>query len=270
MKQRIITAIFLIAAIIPIFYVKFVYNYNEPFYIIGLLLTIVATTELISMKETERKLPLGVRLFMYLTTLYLSFNMILETLLDYELTFDLLPLLFVVLAIFTVIKPHFKVNDASFVLLGILYIGYTFFALFTIFTDSVYLLLYIILIANITDTFAYFTGYYFGKHKLAPVISPKKTIEGSVGGTVIGTILVSIYAYFYLDYSMAFIIPVTFFLTIICQFGDLFASMLKRHYKIKDYGNLFPGHGGVLDRLDSVLFTSLTFYYLTYIIDLFF
>ena len=115
--------------------------------------------------------------------------------------------------------------------------------------------------AWITDTGAYFTGVIFGKHKLAPKISPKKTIEGSVGG-VLFCVLVSIAYGFVLesffaveaDYLMLAIS--SFILSIIAQIGDLSMSVIKREKNIKDYGVIFPGHGGILDRFDSVLFTS--------------
>lgn len=112
--------------------------------------------------------------------------------------------------------------------------------------------------AWISDTFAYFTGKFFGKHKLAPAISPKKTVEGSIGGVVANMIAFAGYA---LVLKHAFDVSANVLLfavlgalfSAVGQFGDLFASGIKRHFDIKDYGKLFPGHGGVLDRFDSTL-----------------
>ncbi len=115
--------------------------------------------------------------------------------------------------------------------------------------------------AWITDTFAYFTGRAFGRHKLAPNISPKKTIEGAVGG-VLGCIAVML-AYNYVAgsiWNVSFHLPLlTVFAvlgSVISEIGDLAMSYIKRGFGIKDYGTIMPGHGGVLDRFDSVLFTA--------------
>ncbi|MBP5610924.1 MAG: phosphatidate cytidylyltransferase [Clostridia bacterium] len=118
-----------------------------------------------------------------------------------------------------------------------------------------------------TDTFAYFTGRFFGRHKLIPEVSPKKTVEGSVGGTVfciVGYIvfgLVMQFSYgFTVNYWMLGVAGLL--VAVISQIGDLIASLIKREHGIKDYGRIFPGHGGVMDRFDSVLTTSVTLWLL--------
>ncbi len=112
-----------------------------------------------------------------------------------------------------------------------------------------------------TDTFAYFSGYFFGKRKLCPSISPKKTVEGAIGG-ILGSIITSlIFGYIFLKDHM-FIIALTGGIgSIVAQIGDLSASLVKRHVNVKDFGNIIPGHGGILDRFDSVLFTAPIVYY---------
>lgn len=277
MKQRIITSIFIIGPLIPIFYVKIQFNQNFPLFVLGIFLSIIAINEMISMKETEKKLPISIHLISYLSVIYLSFIdvFVMEDILPFKI--DIYPFIIIIIAISLVIHKNFKINDAGFILFSIFYIGLSFYTLVYFFIGdpsndiNIMYLLYIILVAVCTDTFAYFTGYFFGKHKLAPIISPKKTIEGSIGGSLMATILLSIFAYFtfWSDKSILFIINSTLILTIASQFGDLIASSLKRYYNIKDYGNLFPGHGGVLDRLDSILFTSLSFYYMLYIYNVF-
>ncbi len=115
-----------------------------------------------------------------------------------------------------------------------------------------------------SDTFAYFGGRAFGKHKLCPTISPKKTVEGAVCGVIGNVVLFLVYAWF-IDH---YFVPIRYMgfaligalLAVIGQFGDLFASCIKRHYGVKDYGRLFPGHGGVLDRFDSVMAIADVFY----------
>ena len=118
----------------------------------------------------------------------------------------------------------------------------------------------IFIVAFFTDTFAYFAGYLFGKHKLIPKVSPKKTVEGSIGGILGSTIGCMLFAYlFNLDIPVMIIIGSVG--SVIAQFGDLFASSIKRYVGIKDYGTLIPGHGGVLDRFDSVILVAPFVYY---------
>ncbi|WP_456397767.1 phosphatidate cytidylyltransferase [Desulfurobacterium sp.] len=113
-------------------------------------------------------------------------------------------------------------------------------------------LVFLISIVWSVDTLAYLTGRYFGKHKLAPSISPKKTVEGSIGGSIGGTIISLIVGIKLgiISYS-ATAVGTLFALTIISQIGDLFESYLKRYFGVKDSGNSIPGHGGIFDRLDS-------------------
>lgn len=118
----------------------------------------------------------------------------------------------------------------------------------------------IFIVAFLTDTFAYFTGYLFGKHKLIPKVSPKKTIEGSIGGIIGSTVGCMIFAYLF-NLDMTAMIIIGSVGSIIAQFGDLFASSIKRYVGIKDYGKLIPGHGGVLDRFDSVILVAPFVYY---------
>lgn len=120
----------------------------------------------------------------------------------------------------------------------------------------VYLLVFIA--AWVTDTFAYFTGFFFGKHKLCPKISPKKTVEGSIGGILFCVAAFLLYgtalsARFGLIPNYAGLAAVGLVMSVLAQIGDLLLSVIKRTYGVKDYGKLFPGHGGVLDRFDSVL-----------------
>lgn len=121
-----------------------------------------------------------------------------------------------------------------------------------------YIFLLVFVGAWMTDIFAYFTGLAFGKHKLIPDVSPKKTIEGSVGGIIFCAFAYVIYAIivnnnFSIDVNIVAIGIFGVIISIVSQIGDLAASLIKREYGIKDYGKLFPGHGGVLDRFDSVL-----------------
>ena len=113
-----------------------------------------------------------------------------------------------------------------------------------------------------TDIFAYFTGMLIGKHKLIPEVSPKKTVEGSIGGIAFCTLAFIAYAYivkifFNTELNVLFLAISAIIVSVISQMGDLIMSLIKREYGIKDYGKLFPGHGGVLDRFDSILAVTL-------------
>lgn len=135
--------------------------------------------------------------------------------------------------------------------------------------DGQYLFILAFLGAWITDIFAYFTGMLFGRHKLSPIISPKKTIEGSIGGILLCT--ASFVGYGYLLNCFAEIHPnlilfgiLGFFASLVSQLGDLIMSAIKRKHDVKDYGSIFPGHGGVLDRFDSVIAVAPVLYLICY------
>lgn len=124
---------------------------------------------------------------------------------------------------------------------------------------GVYLIVLACLVSWLCDAGAYAIGMMFGKHKLIPEISPKKTVEGAIGGIVTATFALPLYGLaldmilegIQVNYLYLFILG--FFLSIVSQLGDLVASLIKREYGVKDYGRIFPGHGGVMDRFDSLL-----------------
>jgi len=121
----------------------------------------------------------------------------------------------------------------------------------------------VVLAAFATDIFAYFTGTLLGRHKLAPRISPKKTVEGAIGGVLGSVLFCGLFGYFFLPAGFVDCIALGVLGGVVSQVGDLSASVLKRGLGVKDWGALIPGHGGVLDRIDSMLFTApLVFYYL--------
>ena len=127
-----------------------------------------------------------------------------------------------------------------------------------------YVVLLPFIAAFITDTFAYFGGRLFGKRKLAPDVSPKKTIEGSIFGTAAAVVVSVIYAFivsafFEFHFNIWLLMLCTLICSIVAQFGDLSMSFIKRSFKIKDFGAIIPGHSGILDRFDSLLFAAPVF-----------
>lgn len=118
------------------------------------------------------------------------------------------------------------------------------------------LILFVMAFSWVCDSGAYFVGKSMGKRKLAPVLSPNKTIEGAIGGMLTSIIFAMLYKHFYFNnISYADILVLSFLLSIICPLGDLCASAIKRASNIKNYSQLLPGHGGIIDRLDSILYT---------------
>ena len=194
---------------------------------------------------------------------------------------------FITIMFLSLVIKGFEIDDCGRIFLMMIYLSLTF-ASFTILRSyGVRLIAYMILVTAFTDIFALVFGIKFGKHKMAPTISPKKTWEGAIGGTVVATIVGIVFLFCYKYFSQFFhngntieffdgvfaenyvyshkihykffMIILTIFMSVCGQIGDLVASKLKRHYGIKDYSNVFPGHGGVMDRFDSTLFASATF-----------
>lgn len=150
------------------------------------------------------------------------------------------------------------------------YVTASFGSMVIIYNNAIKLFPLIFIGAWVTDTFAYFSGYFFGKHKLIPAVSPKKTVEGAVGGSLATTVVYGVYGWFVTgDVTLTVILTaVGLAASIVSQFGDLSASLIKRHWGIKDYGNLFPGHGGVLDRFDSILAVSAFLYLISLFVNI--
>ena len=160
--------------------------------------------------------------------------------------------------------PGEKIYSAiALVLYAVL--GFTALTMARRFPNGVFLFLLVFFGAWLSDTFAFFTGKAIGKHKLCPEISPNKTVEGAVGGVVGDAVCFALYAFVI---QKAFNAPAGIWrfallgalLSVVGQLGDLFASSVKRYYGIKDFGNILPGHGGILDRFDSILSISCTLY----------
>jgi len=173
----------------------------------------------------------------------------------------------ITLMIFLVVN-HTAINfiDCAVTLFGFYYVPFMMSNIYLVrdfYAYGIYFVWLIFISAWATDTGAYFVGKSFGKHKLTPVLSPNKTVEGAVGGVLSSAVLSFVYGIFVSRMFTIKDINVILFCVILgvtgsvlAQFGDLTASAIKRYTGIKDYGRIFPGHGGVLDRFDSVIFTA--------------
>ena len=265
LKQRVIYGF--LGAVLAIVVLTFC-----PAYIIGICIGII---EIIALYEffnvtglKEKKSPAmwaGI-LFSLLSTVFVVLKSDEAIKFIYPLV---LAFTFVLLLIMVFFHSKCTFSDCATVFLGTVYVT-LFFLHIQLVRQMDYgkILVWILFIsAWSTDTFAYFSGLTLGKHKLCPTISPKKTIEGSVGGTIGCVICIELYAYIIasvnnIEFSWINAGICALVASVISQIGDLAASCIKREHGAKDYGNLIPGHGGILDRFDSVLFIAPIVYYL--------
>ena len=169
----------------------------------------------------------------------------------------------IILALFIPIifyKERYKIEDAFGLLSKVLFLGISFNLLISVYNYGIKYFVLLILITTLTDTFALFGGKLIGKHTFTK-ISPNKTIEGCVVGSLISTFVCTVYYYNVISATnnLFLVITLILLLTLVGQAGDLFFSAIKREYKKKDFSNLIPGHGGILDRLDSILFVLFAF-----------
>ncbi|HIW72206.1 MAG TPA: phosphatidate cytidylyltransferase [Candidatus Levilactobacillus faecigallinarum] len=250
MKQRVITAIVALIIFIPIIIAGGIWVDIAAF-----ALGLVALSEVLIMRKKLLVSPeaiisgLGILVVIapshwftdlphYLNSWYIVY---------------LFVLLLLVRTVFS--RNRFSFDDAGVITLSMLYIGIGFHFFIAARAVSLTALLYALFIVWLTDSGAYMIGRKLGRHKLAPHISPNKTWEGSIGGTVVATIIVSIYWYFFPigHFSLPTMVLLTLIFSIVGQLGDLVESALKRYYDVKDSGKILPGHGGILDRFDSLL-----------------
>lgn len=168
------------------------------------------------------------------------------------------------MATYVIAYPKFVFKDIAMSVIGIIYVTMMLSSMYQVrvMNGGFYLVWIVFLSAWGSDTCAYCVGKLIGKHKLPSKLSPKKTIEGCSGGVIGAAILAGVYAYIFKDELAAQGCSIALFTVVgglgaICsQIGDLTASAIKRNYDIKDYGHLIPGHGGIMDRFDSILFTA--------------
>ena len=242
MKTRLISAFVALVIFIPIFILGGIY-----FKIAISFLAVLALREILKLKTN---IPSFIKYISYvLIFAFLIFNVN-----------NIVGIFSSILIYFTLLifvdKDKYNINDCTYITGFTVFFTLVFNYICVIRNSDINILIYLLMITILTDSFAYFGGKLFGKHKLIEKISPNKTIEGSISGTIMGTIFPAafyIYAINPGEYLLLAIL-ITLVLSVIGQIGDLIFSSIKRYYKIKDFSNIMPGHGGILDRLDSIIF----------------
>lgn len=231
--------------------------------IVDIALSIIALLAMNEYFNAVEKVAKPVRWLGYLSCLSIAIiHIVPQEALNMIVTLSIPTILIILFAqvIATEMKTTFK--DIAYTFIGIFYV--VFFMMFVAFISGMkngkILIWYAIFAAWGTDVFAYMVGMIMGKHKFSK-ISPKKSIEGCIGGTVGAMLLMLVYTfvvntYLEMNYSYLFIIGIGFILSLLGQIGDFAASSIKREVGIKDYSNLIPGHGGMLDRIDSLIFLA--------------
>lgn len=242
-------------------------------YILDVIVNIVAIICMYEYFHVIEKVAHPIKWIGYASTIIISVVSIIGTQNSVQVIMYGIPVILMILFLYVIIsnmKTTFK--DVAYTFLGIIYISF-FFTFLSFMMELEYGKLYFAYtfgLAWMTDVFAYWIGRYFGKHTFSKV-SPKKTIEGSLAGIISSIIASLIYLYTInrfsaLDFSMpyAYIIfgVLALIFSVISQFGDFVASSIKRFADTKDYGNLLPGHGGMLDRVDSVIFLTPFIYFI--------
>lgn len=225
---------------------------------------------LIGMMELYRTINLHKSILAFFA--YLASICYYITLYFQEVDFTLISIMFLLLimTVYVVTFPKYKTEEITFIFFGLFYVGImlSFIYKVRILENGEYLIWLIFISAWGTDTSAYSVGMLFGKRKFLPNLSPKKSLEGAIGGVGGAAILGLIYGLIFREKLTIISNPIVI-LPIICamasiisQLGDLAASAIKRNHNIKDYGKLIPGHGGIIDRFDSILFVAPIVYYL--------
>lgn len=250
MKTRIISAIVMLLIVVPIIY------FGGSIFRIGVgVISLLALKEIFDLKKSHKEIPFIVQFIACITLLLIVLSEYDGYSIMFGVTYRGIAILLLSLLGLSLFykNDEYRATDALVLIGSILLIGTAFNTLILTREFGLYKFCFLILIFILTDTFAYLGGRTFGKHKLIPHVSPNKTIEGSVIGSVIGTIGACVFYHFLVNPITWKVMVGTFILSIIGQIGDLIFSKIKRENDIKDFSNLIPGHGGILDRLDSTI-----------------
>lgn len=248
MIKRIITALIIVLCVVP------------PLLLGGYLLkALVALIVIIGGFEMVNLLPNRKFIPTFLISVVLALTAA-AILIPYPYSVSIILIVVLLLLVFPIFVSKITSEDGLF-MMAICALFFAFgYSFSTIYEHHALYIWFILLATYGSDTGAYFIGSMFGKTKLIPSISPNKTLEGAIGGWAVGALLSFLFAIFVIkDMNLLLLILGCLWLPITSQLGDLSFSAMKRHYNIKDFSNVFPGHGGFMDRIDSLVFNLIAF-----------
>lgn len=251
MKQRIITAIIAAAVFVPLVIIG-----KLPFLFLIYIMATIGLFELLRMKNLHKRYFVSILsyLLLWIVLLPAEYTEFLT-----ENSYDKIQVVLfgvLLLLVYTVVsKNEFTFDDAGFLLIAIVYVGIGFYSMYVTREIGLTYIFYALFTIWATDSGAYFVGRSIGKRKLWPEISPNKTIGGFFGGIAFAVIIgILFYLFTPIEGNFIKIVLMSILISIFGQLGDLVQSAYKRHYGVKDAGKLLPGHGGILDRMDSLIF----------------
>ena len=263
MKTRVISGIFLLAILLPTLIV------GGDFMLA--VIAVVSTAGIYELLKAHGQHKKKISSIAYLANVLFYLMIFMEV--ESFFIVELIVVFLLLLVSYVISYPDYKFTDVAIPLVSFVYAGVFMSYIYRIRSidedgAGVYLVCLVFICSWLCDTCAYFSGVTLGKHKAFPKLSPKKTWEGCIGGvlgaTVIGTVLAFVFSskLTVFTYPVLEIAAITFIGSVLSIFGDLAASAVKRENGLKDYSNLIPGHGGIMDRFDSVIFISPVIYYM--------
>ncbi len=261
-KKELLMRILMGVILIPIAIYLTLFSHDYLFFAVLLLITLLATREFIPLVKKENIfLPIPL---MWVSGIAIPFSLIIG---DQKVFLCIIFILLFILFLFKMFSNNpveRVIEDISYSFFAIIFLPFLFSFIVLVREVNTMWLMFLFFVIWASDTFAYFTGITLGKHKLIPKVSPKKSYEGLIGGIIGALIVAFIFNYYFFHLSILKIFIIAIDVIVAGVIGDLIESMIKRSANVKDSGNIIPGHGGILDRFDSILFAAPVLYFYLY------
>lgn len=252
MKKRVISAIVALAIALPI-----IIQGGSLFYVFAILLSLVGLREMLNLMVKDDFM----KVISYLAFVIIIGSNLFKTSYNDVLNTSFISIIFLIYMITMLLKyKDIDIKECFYNMAVVIFLAFAFSCIIITRNMGINYLLYIFVLTCMNDTFAHLFGSKFGKHKINS-ISPNKSWEGCFFGLFFGTLISTLFyvQFINIDVNIFVLFAINIILSVIGQLGDLFFSLIKRKYNVKDFSNLMPGHGGVLDRLDSLIFVTLAF-----------